>query len=253
MAAQRPEPPRPNLPAVLTVLVRPILLSQPQSQAVLVGDTVSFSVAVTGTTPFAYRWLWRNTNGANKLLAAFGQGLPTLTLTNVQLTNIGTYTVAVTNVASSGGAPTTSVGAFLTVLVDTDGDRIPDIWELAYGLDPNNPNDANSDSDGDGMTNLQEYIAGTNPRDPASYLKIDTIGGAPNATTLQFLAVSNKTYSLQYRESLTAGAWTKFKDVPAGTNTHEITVLDPNSPTNSRFYRLVTPRLPDAPSPGPTF
>ena len=219
----------------------------------LVGDTVSFSVAVTGTPPFAYRWLWRTTNGANKLLAAFGQGLPTLTLTNVQLTNAGTYTVAVTNVASIATSPTSSVGAFLTVLVDSDGDRMPDIWELAYGLDPNNPNDANIDSDGDGMTNLQEYIAGTNPLDPASYLKIDTISGAPNATTLQFTAVSNKTYSLLYKQSLTEGGWIKFKDVPASTNTHETTILDTNSPTNSRFYRLVTPRLPDAPNPGPTF
>jgi len=37
---------------------------------------------------------------------------------------------------------------------------------LLYGLDPNDPTDANADPDGDGLTNLQEYLAGTNPHNP---------------------------------------------------------------------------------------
>ncbi len=239
-----------SLPVLLTVLVKPIFLSQPLSQTVLVGDTVSFSVAVTGTPPFGYKWVGRQTNGSTRLLANFGQGLPTITLTNLQLTNTGTYTVSVTNVATPFNSPVTSVGAFLTVLADSDHDGMPDVWELAYGFNPNDPSDANIDSDGDGMTNLQEYIAGTNPLDPTSYLKIDTISGAPSATTLLFNAVSNKTYSLQFKESLTAGVWTKFADVVAGTNTHEVSVLDPYPPGNSRLYRLAVPQLPSNP-PGP--
>ncbi len=49
---------------------------------------------------------------------------------------------------------------------DKDGDGMPDRWELLYGLDPTDPADANADPDGDGLTNLQEYRAGTNPRNP---------------------------------------------------------------------------------------
>jgi hypothetical protein len=45
---------------------------------------------------------------------------------------------------------------------DTDGDRLPDWWELLHGLDPLVAN-ATSDPDGDGWTNLEEYNAGTNP------------------------------------------------------------------------------------------
>ena len=46
---------------------------------------------------------------------------------------------------------------------DTDG--MDDNWELANGLDPADPYDANRDPDHDGLTNLAEYGAGTNPND----------------------------------------------------------------------------------------
>ena len=40
---------------------------------------------------------------------------------------------------------------------DTDGDGMPDQWEIAHGLDPNTP-DNNGDFDSDGYTNLEEYL-----------------------------------------------------------------------------------------------
>jgi len=52
---------------------------------------------------------------------------------------------------------------------DDDGDGIPDGIELAYGLDPLNPADAGQDPDGDGFTNRQEYLDGTDIRDPKSF------------------------------------------------------------------------------------
>lgn len=49
-----------------------------------------------------------------------------------------------------------------TVAADTDQDGLPDEWELKYfGEDPAAPGE---DADGDGQTNLQEYQAGTDPR-----------------------------------------------------------------------------------------
>ncbi|MBA7582573.1 hypothetical protein ES708_24504 [subsurface metagenome] len=50
---------------------------------------------------------------------------------------------------------------------DTDGNGMPDDWEIYYGLDPYR-DDANEDPDGDGLTNLEEFLAGTDPSAPNS-------------------------------------------------------------------------------------
>jgi hypothetical protein len=42
--------------------------------------------------------------------------------------------------------------------VDSDHDGIPDDWEKAHGLNPNDPSDANADLNGDGYTNLEKYL-----------------------------------------------------------------------------------------------
>lgn len=48
-------------------------------------------------------------------------------------------------------------------MVDEDSDDIPDVWEQKYNLNSGNPADASQHNDDDELTNLQEYLAGTNP------------------------------------------------------------------------------------------
>lgn len=67
--------------------------------------------------------------------------------------------------------PYATVNASLAILppIDTDGDGMPDIWEVLYGfLDLLNSADAILDSDGDGLNNLGEYQNATGPDNPDS-------------------------------------------------------------------------------------
>ena len=63
--------------------------------------------------------------------------------------------------------------------VDTDGDGMPDDWEKANGLNPNDPSDANGDCTGDGYTNIEKYINGISTK-----VKIDWTDLKNNYDTL---------------------------------------------------------------------
>ncbi|MBC8494979.1 hypothetical protein H8D36_02395 [archaeon] len=52
--------------------------------------------------------------------------------------------------------------------IDSDGDGMPDYWEIQYELKPADPSDADEDPDGDELTNLEEFRAGSDPRDKNS-------------------------------------------------------------------------------------
>jgi hypothetical protein len=123
---------------------------------------------------------------------------------------------------------------------DSDGDGMPDAWEIANGFDRTNPADAALDFDGDGSTNLGEYEAGTDPRSPYSVLALDVTGAGP--TVLEFDAKSGKTYTIERSFTLLPGSWQRLIDVPAGAD-RRIQVTDP-AVLPMRFYRLRTPQLP---------
>lgn len=127
---------------------------------------------------------------------------------------------------------------------DTDGDGMPDAYELANGLNPNNPADATLDADGDSQTNKAEYLAGTNPQLPGSRLAATVAAtGTPGQFAVTFTAIAGKTYTVRYKDDLAAATWTNLQNIPAQGSDTVMTINDtPSVP--KRFYQVITPQQP---------
>jgi subtilisin family serine protease len=122
-------------------------------------------------------------------------------------------------------------------MVDTDGNGLPDWWELQYfghltGTDPN------ADPDHDGMSNLEEWLAGTNPTNAASCLRLTPLS-VTNASSIvvSWQSVTGKTYWLERSTNLLTGFSTISTNITATAPTN--TLIDTDIlPGNTRFYRV---------------
>lgn len=232
--------------AALTVLVDPVVVSSPLSQEIVPGATVVLSVSVTNTAtlPIGYRL---RRNGVLVPVSVPGAAL-TLNEHTAYFTLSGAdtmppwndYSVLVTNAALPGGR--LSASAILTFVGDRDGDGLPDAWEVRFFAEAGAEPDA--DPDGDGHSNLEEYVAGTDPADDASVLRIDALTPPPSPA-LGFVAVSNRTYTVEFNDALGFAPWQKLTDVPAAVAPRDVQILDPGYSPH-RAYRLLTPRQPSA-------
>jgi len=100
-----------------------------------------------------FQWRFNNANLGGATNAA-------LFLANVSATSEGQYRVVLTNPSGS----VTSAPAMLWI--DNDGDGLGDSWELTHFGNLNQ--NATTDSDGDGISNLREFINGSDPTSSGS-------------------------------------------------------------------------------------
>ncbi len=116
--------------------------------------------------------------------------------------------------------------------LDQDGDGLPDDWEQTY-FDSTGANPGD-DPDGDGTTNLMEYLAGTNPADPNSLLRL-----IPNyqsgVLSVVIPSISGREYRLHFSPDLQS--WTFVRSLNGDesiiTHTFDPSADDPQFPTRT--------------------
>lgn len=116
---------------------------------------------------------------------------------------------------------------------DIDGDGLPDGWERAY-FGSFTGAVASADVDGDGQSNLEHFIGGTNPTNPASFFRIEGIALADDLS-VRINTVTGRHYRVQRASALPAASWATIGSPFAGTG-NAISVPDTN-PAAGAIYR----------------
>jgi hypothetical protein len=141
-----------------------------------------------------------------------GFGAPKVLEARFFLVRNGTYQIdafATQNSVSSGVRSVTyELTASKGLQRDTDGDGIPDLVEVALGLDPLTK-DHTRDSDGDGWSDLDEILRGVSPNDP-------------NATPTDS----------------DGDGWSDVDEEWRETNPHDIQLYRPDRPVARRLYEV---------------
>lgn len=112
------------------------------------------------------------------------------------------------------GNPTPGTADEVRPPLDRDADGIPDIWEIANGLNPYDASDAQLDFDGDGLSNYAEYQLHTDPQDPSNTVSLG-ISIAQDGPILGMLAYPGIGYRVEFRDDLNAGDWQFHSNIAA--------------------------------------
>lgn len=125
------------------------------------------------------------------------------------------------NPVASNALPTLGAHEYLyDPLIDSDGDKMPDHWEVGYALNPVDPADALIHSDSDDLLNLSEYAFGGDPQDggdaghPVNY----SVSGSDMIYVYPRRTVSTIAYGLETSDNLVSN-WVAggYAEIGAGS------------------------------------
>jgi len=146
--------------------------------------------------------------------------------------DVTTNSVQITLVMSRAFSVTANFAPNITTNTAT-----PEQWLAQDGL-TNFSADALADADGDGLLTWQEYLAGTNPTNPASVFKITGGGANSQGSVIRWSSVSNRFYNLSRTTNLMssfsvlAGASNLPATPPENVYTNPVPIAGP------AFYKI---------------
>jgi len=143
-----------------------------------------------------------------------------------------------TPVSALAGKTITGARLNLARIVDSDGNGLPDWWELQY-FGHLTGTAAQADADADGASNLAEFFAGTVPTDSQSALRLSAQSPVDgNHLTLEWPSAAGRYYRLLGGTNLTSDLVTLVQtNLPATPPLNTFTVALPVG-TQNTFYRL---------------
>ena len=89
---------------------------------------------------------------------------------------------------------------------DTDGDSMPDGYEVANNLNPL-ADDAGLDEDDDGTVNRDEYVANTTADDPDSFFYVAEMSAGTESVNLVHSVSTGRVYTVLFADGLTGREW----------------------------------------------
>ncbi len=172
-----------------------------------------------------------------KLVTTNGSGAGNADVTLTARIPAGRFITATVTAVAAGDTSAFS-NAVAVTSSDSDGDGMPNAYEDSVpGLNKTNPADATTDLDGDGMSNRDEFLAGTDPRNPASRLWA-TGQSTPQGFSLSFPTTPGTIYRVDETDAL-PGTW-----LPAALHLlgdgNVMTLVLPAGAGPVHFFRVVT-------------
>lgn len=146
----------------------------------------------------------------------------------------GPIKLRIRGVAAGGYRGDMAIDSIKVVSNDLDEDGMPDAWETQFFTNgvAASPSD---NEDGDAHSNLEEFIASTDPTNALDYLSISI-----TSSNVFYQSSTNCHYSIEWSDNLSSNVWNSLTNLPGSGG--EVSITDTND-LPATYYRVKAERL----------